>query len=165
MLLCACKNPEDPATRFHRKARWAASAFPVPEVSVEEVAARPDHYLLVDTRAGAEFAVSRLPRAILWEEYQTHPPPEAVRQALAEDRPVVFYCSIGYRSGEAAFRARELLGQDANVLNLYGGIFRWANEGNGLEGGELVHPYDDEWGRLLEPEVRYPRGGAPGRKE
>jgi len=42
----------------------------------------------------------------------------------------------------------------ANVFNLTGSIFRWANEGRPLRSGDervqAVHPFDEDWGRLLD---------------
>ena len=41
-----------------------------------------------------------------------------------------------------------------NVRNLDGSIFQWANEGRPLVRGNQrvqdVHPYDENWGRLLD---------------
>ena len=46
------------------------------------------------------------------------------------------------------------------VFNLEGGLFGWANAGRPVwaEGSRAakVHPYDDEWGRLLRPALRSP---------
>ena len=43
------------------------------------------------------------------------------------------------------------------VRNLEGSIFEWANAGHPVyrEGREVseVHPYDEEWGRLLDREL------------
>ena len=68
---------------------------------------------------------------------------------------IVVYCSIGYRSARLA---RELEQQGVEgVLNLEGSIFEWANSGHGVEReGEAVsevHPYDEDWGRLLDQEL------------
>ena len=41
-----------------------------------------------------------------------------------------------------------------NVFNLEGSLFQWANEGRPLYRGEervyQAHPYDEEWGQLLD---------------
>lgn len=114
----------------------------------EEGAKRP---LLVDTRSAEEFAVSHLPGAL-----------HAVSAAEVEslpgyrpDRPLVVYCSVGYRS--SALAARLLQRGHPEVLNLEGSIFRWANQGRPLEraGREVrqVHPYSENWGRLLNREL------------
>ncbi|QDV36389.1 rhodanese-like domain-containing protein [Tautonia plasticadhaerens] len=112
--------------------------------------------LLLDVRAEDEYAVSHLPGAI-------HVPPDAgIEELLAsvtEDRPIVAYCSVGYRSSVMARRLREAGFEE--VANLEGSIFQWANEGRpvvrGGEQVEEVHPYDDRWGRLLDRRL-HPRG-------
>ena len=63
-----------------------------------------------------------------------------------------WYCSVGYRSSRLAeeLRARGF----ENVFNLEGSLFQWANEGRPLYRGEervdQAHPYDEEWGQLLD---------------
>jgi rhodanese-related sulfurtransferase len=105
--------------------------------------------LLLDVRAPAEFAVSHLPGAI--------PAPSAaeVRERLrarTNAGPVVLYCSVGYRSAELAERLR--VEGVTNLFNLEGSIFQWANEGRPLFRGsaqvEVVHPFDEHWGLLLD---------------
>ncbi len=112
--------------------------------------------LLVDTRAPEEYATSHLPGAILWNSEAGDPPPEAVTQAADSGQPIVFYCSIGVRSGRAGDR---ILSDhpDARCSNLEGGIFAWAQENGHLEGGDRVHPYDANWGRLLPDNLRSDR--------
>lgn len=65
---------------------------------------------------------------------------------------VIVYCSVGYRSE----RIGEKL-QDAgfiNVQNLYGGIFKWVNEGmpvyNSIGPTKQVHGYSRSWGVWLQ---------------
>jgi len=109
--------------------------------------ARPQP-VLIDARTREEFAVSRLPGAVL------APDSAAVTRALAgrpKDAPVVVYCSVGYRSAVLA----RALGQRGytNVVNLEGSLFEWANRGLPLEsamGDRQVHPYDARWGRYLD---------------
>lgn len=116
--------------------------------------------LIVDTRAAEEYEVSHLAGA--------HSAPDLVsaKALLAEadaDRPVVLYCSVGYRSARLAHR----LGEEGfeKIYNLEGSIFRWVNSGRTVvrrEGGsevpvEEVHPYGAPWGRLLEEQYRQPR--------
>ena len=103
--------------------------------------------VLLDIRSAEEFAVSRIPGA-------RHVLPEAVldfaeRELASADRAqvIVVYCSVGLRSAVAA-RDLRFLGF-TQVKNLRGSLFQWANEGRGLEGGAVVHPYSDYWGRLL----------------
>ena len=105
--------------------------------------------VLLEVRTEAEFNVSHLPNAV------REVPPEAI----ASGKPIVAYCSIGWRSAEAVRR----LVQDGhtNVFNLEGSIFVWASEGRVLERhgqpARKVHPYDSKWGRLLPSALRSDR--------
>ena len=113
------------------------------------IASKP---ILLDIRSAEEFAVSRIPGA-------RHVLPEAVldfaeRELASVDRsqPIIVYCSVGLRSAIAA-KDLKFLGY-TQVKNLRGSLFQWANEGRVLEGGAVVHPYNDYWGRLLHAAVR-----------
>jgi rhodanese-related sulfurtransferase len=125
-------------------------------MSQQELRECIDGVLLVDTRTPEEYSVSHLPGAVNWFDYKTQSLPTSFTDHLASGGSIVFYCSIGYRSGEATARAREVVGANHSLYNLRGGIFQWANEGGPLEGGERVHGYDDEWEQLLLPEKRMP---------
>lgn len=120
--------------------------------------------LLLDARAPEEWAVSHLPGAV-------HAPGEdqavaAIRAARTEHprRPVVVYCSVGWRSSDLVERL-QARGVE-NLWNLEGSIFAWANEGRSVvrRGEEVdeVHPFDEDWGRLLERDLwrTAPPGGG-----
>ena len=140
---------------WERTLRLIREAFPeVPQISTQRLAAMraddtaPD-VVLLDARSAAEFKVGHLPGAVLANNTRM-----ALRALEASDpaRTVVVYCSVGYRSSRLAekLRARGI----ENVFNLEGSLFRWANEGRPLyRGDERVyeaHPYDKEWGQLLD---------------
>lgn len=109
--------------------------------------------VLLDIRTRTEFAVSHLPAA-----RQVDPQADAKELAasLPKDRPVVVYCSVGYRSSDCATRL--LKAGFTNVMNLEGSIFLWANEGRAVERNgqpvREVHPYNETFGKLLKPEFR-----------
>jgi rhodanese-related sulfurtransferase len=108
---------------------------------------------LLDIREPAEFAVSHLPGA---RRIDPGAKPAEILAKIATNRPVVVYCSVGYRSSGLA---RRLLNAGmTNVVNLEGSIFQWANEGRPLvkdDGpAKRVHPYNERWGALLKPEIR-----------
>lgn len=109
--------------------------------------------LLLDVRTEAEFAMSHLPKA-----RRVEPGSDPVRLAaeLPTNRPVVVYCSVGWRSSELAERLRKA--GVTNVINLEGSIFAWANEGRPLEtdgkSSAVVHPYNSTFSKLLKPERR-----------
>jgi len=105
--------------------------------------------LLLDVRAPAEFAVSHLPGAIL---VSSGAQARERLRARTNAGPVVLYCSVGYRSADLA---DQLQAEGfTNLFNLEGSIFQWANEGRPVFRGnarvEVVHPFDDDWGRLLD---------------
>jgi rhodanese-related sulfurtransferase len=131
----------------------------VAQMSTQEVAERmaassEANPLLIDVRAHEEYEVSHLPGAI-WAETPSQIA-SAVREA-SDRRAVVFYCSVGVRSSRAA--ARLIRFGRADVFNLQGSIFKWANEGRPLTANDravhVVHPYNERWGVLLNPQLHW----------
>ncbi len=109
--------------------------------------------LLLDVRTENEFSVSHLKGARRAEHV------ESAFQVLKneeKDRLVVVYCCVGYRSSRLA----EALSAKGftNIHNLEGSIFEWANRGNPVFRGDVkvqaVHPYNEEWGELLDAPLR-----------
>jgi rhodanese-related sulfurtransferase len=90
---------------------------------------------LIDVRRDYEWDEGRLPGARHVEMNQL----TANADSIPKDRPVVFYCRSGNRSGMAAQAFREA-GYDAH--NLAGGITAWAQAG---------FPLDPDEGRVAEP--------------
>lgn len=76
---------------------------------------------------------------------------------------VVVYCSIGYRSASVV-EDLERAGI-ANVYNLEGGLFDWANQDRPIYRGEErvreVHPFSQVWGLLLRTDRRAMSATAP----
>ncbi len=105
---------------------------------------------LVDARSVEEFAVSHLPSARRVDPESTAP---AALSALDLERPIVIYCSAGYRGATLARRLQNAGRRD--VWNLEGGIFAWANAGLPIERAgqptQRVHPYSRFFTRLLKP--------------
>lgn len=103
--------------------------------------------LLVDARSEPEYAVSHLQGAL---RATTLAEVEALR--IPPERPVVIYCSVGYRSAELA--SKWIRAGRRQVFNLEGSIFAWANEGRPVYRGtnrvNAVHPFDRRWGVLLD---------------
>ena len=116
----------------------------------QEQVGRP---LLLDVREKEEYEVSHLKDAVRAASEQ-----EALKalEGIPPDRPVVLYCSVGYRSSEMAGFLQKR-GYE-KVYNLEGSIFAWANEGKPVYRGEervqVVHPYDRVWGKLLKKVLR-----------
>ncbi len=136
--------------------------FPqVKQVSVAELAhdleaeSGPRPPLIIDVRERAEFEVSHLPGAIHAQGEELEALAARMVEESSADRPVVLYCSVGYRSSAAA---KELMAHGlTNVANLEGSIFEWANEGHTVErNGQAVrevHPFNTTWGKLLDREL------------
>ena len=134
LLLAACLQQEVtwPAVKQLIRERFPE----VPQVSTAELSewlaapggTRP---LLLDARESEEFAVSHLPGALLaTSEDQAL----AWLQDAEQDRLIVTYCAVGYRS--AALAQRLIARGFTNVHNLEGSIFAWANEGRPVYRGE-----------------------------
>ena len=106
--------------------------------------ATADDVVWLDVRDARERRISVLPGAIDRETYEDR------REELA-GRPVIVYCTVGYRSGLAA---RDLRRQGVDAHNLAGGILAWAHaDGEVLDGrtGEptrRVHVYGWRWNLL-----------------
>ena len=145
-------------TMSQLKALVRASFPGVPQMSVEELERRLDEApapLLIDVREPSEYEVSHLRGAI-------HAQGKDIARAVAAaaGRPVVLYCSVGYRSSAAVADLIQL--NDPEILdriwNLEGSIFEWANSGRPVYRGGVevdhVHPYDRQWSKLLEPHLR-----------
>lgn len=146
--------------------RMIASQYPeVPSITTDTLAARltdssAPRPVLLDARSPEEFAVSHLPGAHRIDPTATTFP---TLDTLKTDRPIVVYCSVGYRSARIAHRLRNQ--GFTNVANLEGSIFRWANEGRPVyrDGQPVatVHPYDATWGQLLADSLHADRSSAP----
>jgi rhodanese-related sulfurtransferase len=149
--------PKEPVT-WDAVFAWIQRDWPeVPQMSTRELAermaakngARP---LLIDVRSRKEYDVSHLPGA-LWAE--TAQQIASALQDASNQQAVVLYCSVGVRSSKAA--ATLVRSGRANVFNLQGSIFQWANEGRTLIANDravhVVHPYNERWGVLLNPQL------------
>lgn len=103
--------------------------------------------LLLDARSQAEYAVSHIETAVRIDPLTE----DLAAVAIFQDRPIVVYCAVGYRSAKLAQKLEE--GGMKCIYNLSGGIFQWANEDRTIfQNGhptQLVHPYNAIWGKLL----------------
>jgi len=130
----------------------------VPSISMAELMekmATDTDLTLIDVRSREEYAVSHIQKAI-----QMTSPTDL---ALALDRYIVCYCSVGYRSAEFVHAARNL--GYTNIVNYKGSIFEWANAGKPVHrDGKVVskvHPYNDYWGQLLNSNLHYRKTKQP----
>lgn len=151
-------GPASPASpRWVELKSEIRAKFPnVDQMSVDELAARlesgADAPLLLDVRAVEEHAVSHLAGA---RRAETKTDALALLADAPRDREIVLYCSVGYRSSSLASELAQA--GFTNVHNLEGSIFEWANTGHVVvrDGtpARAVHPYDADWGKLLEREL------------
>lgn len=110
--------------------------------------------LLLDTRSLKEYRVSHIPNAI-FVDYDHFS--EDMVEDYDKEIPVVVYCSVGYRSEKIGEKLLEL--GFKHVLNLYGGIFDWKNNGHVVvdaKGAETdsVHTYNENWSRWLKKGIK-----------
>ena len=165
ILLIVTIAPAHAFDFFHRTPDWPAlkqsvrERHPsVPQLTTAQLRAwladesRPQP-LLLDARASAEYEVSHLKNARLAPDLAA-----ALRtlEGRPKDAPIVVYCSVGVRSSALA---EKLIGAGyRNIHDLEGSIFEWANLGypvyRGASPATKVHPYDSNWGKLLEPRLR-----------
>ncbi|MBI1184399.1 rhodanese-like domain-containing protein [bacterium] len=106
------------------------------------------NWVLLDAREKKEYEVSHLANA-QWVGYDTFTMDELV-DVDTEDT-IVVYCSVGYRSEKIG---EQLLAHGyQHVLNLYGGIFEWVNQGGTVVAGnsttDKVHGYNKKWSTFL----------------
>lgn len=104
--------------------------------------------LIIDVRTPDEQAVSILrgARCVAPEDSA-----DTVLASVDQGRPVVVYCTGGFRAATMAQRLMEA--GHMNVANLEGGIFGWVNAGfpverDGIEVSK-VHPYSSLFARMV----------------
>ncbi|MCE2426064.1 MAG: rhodanese-like domain-containing protein [Pseudomonadales bacterium] len=152
----AAATPVD-EERWEETLRLVRETFPdVPQMSTERLTTllkEGEDVVLLDARSEEEFETSHLQGAARAENFRSA---RDVLKARGEKPIVVVYCSVGYRSSRLArqLRSRGI----ENVFNLEGSLFKWANEGRpvhrGLQQVRSVHPFDEDWGELLDEAVR-----------
>jgi len=160
-FLCLALTPnsfadgEDFAERWKETLNLVRDRFPnARQLSTQQLSQWLEdgrNVVLLDTREAEEFEVSHLKNAHLATSV-----PDALKvlEKASSDSIVVLYCSVGYRSSKIAERLERR--GIPNVYNLEGSLFQWANEQRPIYSGakrtDTVHPFDNEWGQLLEKE-------------
>ncbi len=138
-----CQNPD-----FDKKvASWLS--FSVPTVGPDEVKKMPD-VLLLDAREREEYNVSHIPTAVFigYNNFE-----KATLNDVPKDKPIVVYCSIGYRSEKIGEKLQKM--GFTKVYNLYGSIFEWVNQGNPIEDSQgnptsKVHTFNRNWSKWVD---------------
>jgi len=131
---------------FKEFLRGLEDQFDIPNIPADSL--QNEDFLLLDTRENEEYEVSHIKDALLvgYDEFDI-----SLIDTVFFDKKIVVYCSVGYRSSKIA---RELYEKGfKNVYNLYGGIFKWVNEGRIIVSGKEktlnLHAYDQDWGRYI----------------
>ena len=124
--------------------------FSVPVISCPNLYQNQGQFIILDARESQEYQVSHLKDAfnIGYNNFNLHK-----LDSIDREKPVVVYCSIGYRSEKIATKLKQ--NGFSKVYNLYGSIFEWANRGYPLynqEGEEIkkIHTYNKKWSRWVE---------------
>ena len=111
-------------------------------------------FILLDTRSLKEYEISHI-KGANFIDYEGFSP--NMVSDIDKDKPVVLYCSVGYRSEKIGERLQEL--GYKNVFNLYGGIFDWKNKNNAVVNPlnvetDSVHTYNKSWSKWLKEGVK-----------
>jgi rhodanese-related sulfurtransferase len=162
LLLTSCNQAKEPEVILDAAVQEITAKFnTVPQISTSELAAwladpNREPPLLLDVREPEEYAVSHLPDAI---RISPDASADQLRDKIDLSRPLVLYCSIGYRSSALA---EQLIAAGAiQAMNLEGSIFKWANEGRPMlrdrSATNKVHPYNQRFARMLLKPLRAER--------
>jgi len=105
-----------------------------------------DDPIFLDARETTEYDVSHLPNA---RRLGYNQPDFSILADEDPTRPIVVYCTIGYRSERMAAQLRKRGFE--RVYNLYGSIYAWSLAGFPLEDAsgqptQQVHTYNRKWG-------------------
>eukprot|EP00924_Labyrinthula_sp_SR-Ha-C_P013790 maker-scaffold_5-snap-gene-13.10-mRNA-1 protein AED:0.08 eAED:0.08 QI:0/0.75/0.4/1/1/1/5/0/194 len=121
----------------------------VPEITADEILQKENQsFVLVDVREDAETSISRIKGSITKKEY------EKKDFKLDPSSSLVFYCTIGYRSGEYAKKViTEGKFPSTKIYNLKGSVLSWAHAGGKLVDKDenitkTVHVYGKTWDLL-----------------
>ncbi len=154
IVVTAC-NGQQPPNRAHCQnpkfdktvANWLS--FTVKTVSPNDVKKMPEA-LILDARERKEYDVSHLPKAVFigYNNFE-----KKALDSIPKDKPIVVYCSIGYRSEKIGEKLQKL--GFTKVYNLYGSIFEWLNEGNQVVDNQgivtkKVHTFNKDWSKWVD---------------
>lgn len=120
----------------------------VPEIDVQQLTKSDSNFILLDCREKEEYRVSHFKNAD-WVGYKNFSLSSV--NNIPHNKPIITYCSVGYRSEKIAEQLKKAGFTD--VKNLYGGIFEWVNEGHPVYDRtgrtDSVHAYNHIWGIWL----------------
>ena len=121
----------------------------VPFISSIDLKENYTDYIILDTRELEEYETSHLENAthIGYNTFKYR----NLRKVISTIKPIVVYCTIGYRSEKIG---EKLLKKGYTVYNLYGGILQWKNVNNTVLDNtntitNKVHCFDSTWSKWL----------------
>ncbi|MFT6718015.1 MAG: rhodanese-related sulfurtransferase [Sphingobacteriales bacterium] len=120
-------------------------SYTVDTISAEDLHQKKDSFLILDAREEDEFNISHIPGAIRvgYKKFDD----SQIQGWIQSKKPIVVYCSIGYRSERIGEKIQEQGGKE--VYNLRGGIFSWSNAEypltDSLGPTNKVHAYNEDW--------------------
>lgn len=119
-----------------------------------------------DCRPEEEYVVSHIPGAVR-VDFQNDAQEILKKLPDLDNRTVVCYCSVGYRSSLVVEKVQEYYkktGDESGTIpvemyNLEGSLFKWANEGRPMINVNktktpYAHPYNPVFGKLLDSRLR-----------
>lgn len=108
-----------------------------------------NNVIFLDAREKKEYKVSHIKNA-KWIGYDTFRPKNI--KDIPKDKPIVVYCTVGYRSEKITERLKKI--GYSNVSNLYGGIFEWVHQNKEVfdetSKTQKIHTYNKDWSKWLE---------------
>jgi len=135
--------------QYNNRLSWLLS-FSVPAIGVEDMQKMKEEVHIFDTRSKEEFQTSYIPGAqyVGYEDFN----PEILKN-VPKDEPIVLYCAVGYRSEKIGEQLKNL--GYTKVMNLYGGIFEWVNQGHSIvtpkkDTTKILHTYSKKWSKWVD---------------
>lgn len=125
----------------------------VEQITTQQLQKSEEEFTFLDARPKEEFDVGHIKEALRigFKDFD-----KSTVADLPKDRPIVVYCSVGYRSERVGEKLKKL--GFTQVYNLRGGIFDWFNRGLPVfdKDGESneVHPYDRKWGKWVKERAK-----------
>ena len=122
----------------------------IPKITVPAAAGSSNSFLFLDAGEPEEYNVSHIKNArfVGYKKFDL-----STVNSMDKKTPLIVYCAIGKRSDEITKKLKEA--GFVNVVNLYGGIFEWVNQGHPVYNNQnvltdSVHAYGRFWGQWLD---------------
>jgi rhodanese-related sulfurtransferase len=148
-LLQACGQSNASAYSLMLKGLYKNSVLQIAPADLKKKLQTKESIVLLDTRTPSEYKVSHIKgaRFIDYNNFNL----ESLND-IPKSASIIVYCSVGYRSEKIGEKLQNA--GYTNVLNLYGGIFKWVNDGMPVYNREgetqQVHAYSKSWGVWLQ---------------